>query len=80
MTKGMQNRATILEAIEDYELTELTETDVNRAIGMLNNGKTEGYVLDLLERWNEDYRRESEIESKAAADFEERAYGRPNDE
>jgi hypothetical protein len=75
----MQHRETVQEAIEDYELTELDERDVNEAVKRLNSGKTEGYVLDLLEKWNEDYARERRNEGRAAADFEERAYGRPND-
>ena len=76
MSKGLKNRQTVLEHIEDEGLEYIGDADINAAVAMLNKGDAEHVVLDRLTAWDDDYRREAEIESLAAADFEERAYGR----
>lgn len=52
MSRGMKNRETVLELMEELELIHLTDSDVNRFVGMLNKGETENAVLDSMERLN----------------------------
>jgi hypothetical protein len=73
---GMENREFVLDTIEDEELDNLGEADVNEAIGLLNTGVHRSLVRAFLEGWNIDKAHEAECETLAAADFEERAYGR----
>jgi hypothetical protein len=52
MSKGMQNRMTVLELMEELELIHLTDNDVNKFVGMLNKGETETLVLETMEKLN----------------------------
>lgn len=52
MSKGMQNRELVLEAIEDFGFDALNDGDVNLAVSMLNRGRSETEVLEALEQWN----------------------------
>lgn len=52
MSKGMKNRETVLELMEELELVHLTDSDVNKFVGMLNKGETETAVLDSMEKLN----------------------------
>jgi len=76
MTAGMQHRQQVLDWVEDEDLEYIEEAEINEAIGMLNTGKGESWVFDLLVQWNSDIEHEALCESRAARDFEERAYGR----
>jgi hypothetical protein len=72
MTKGMKHREDVEEYIAEMDLEYIDEGSINEAIGMLNTGHTETTVYNGLDQLNE----ENRCESLAAADFEERAYGR----
>jgi hypothetical protein len=72
MTEGMLHREEVEEYVADADLEYIDEGSINQAIGQLNKGVDETIVYNSLFQQNEENRNES----LAAADFEERAYGR----
>lgn len=52
MSKGMKNRETVCDLMEELELIHLTDSDVNKFVGMLNKGESETVVLDTMEALN----------------------------
>lgn len=52
MSKGMKNRETVQELMEELELIHLNDGDVNRFVGMLNKGESENVVLATMEELN----------------------------
>ena len=52
MSRGMKNRMTVLELMEELEFIHLTDSDVNKFVGMLNKGESENVVLETMEKLN----------------------------
>ncbi|HEY2531892.1 MAG TPA: hypothetical protein VGJ20_28855 [Xanthobacteraceae bacterium] len=58
----------------------LTPADFERAEAFVRDGvMSEAYAINCLRGWADDYAWTAEAESKAAADFEDKAYGGRND-
>jgi hypothetical protein len=72
MTDGMLHREEVEEYVAEADLEYIDEGEINEAIGRLNTGVDETIVYRDLADQNEFNR----CEGLAAADFEERAYGR----
>jgi hypothetical protein len=43
---------TVLELMEELEFIHLTDSDVNKFVGMLNKGESENVVLETMEKLN----------------------------
>ena len=75
----MTSREVVEEIVEEFHLDTLEEDDIEQARAYLDAGKSESEVTGYMVSWHKQTVQEAECDSKAAAWFEDAAYGGRNE-